>query len=75
MDPNATLSELHYWLGVADESEGSEERDALWGVFNAFVTLDGWLSDGGFLPEAWADARPMTERPSRFIYTGPESDR
>lgn len=58
MDPNAALAEVRSaysdWEDVRGKGEdlpaavaaADRMRDAVW-------ALDEWLSDGGFLPEAW----------------------
>lgn len=63
MDPNATLAELRRML--ADYMEASEQAtnqgdlndEAARRVAELFGALDGWLSAGGFLPNAWRQGR------------------
>jgi hypothetical protein len=58
MDPNAALQEIG---SLADEILSTTDHE----VHAQFATqlaervqdLDGWLSKGGFLPEAWAVGR------------------
>lgn len=63
MDPNATLAELRSILSdylsevdndpeQVDMDEGTAVR-----VVDLFQALDGWLSAGGFLPQAWGKGR------------------
>lgn len=75
MDPNAALSEIEDLIASWDTCDPDEEYGIAVQLVDVVGGLHGWLSNGGFLPEAWADARPMTERPSRFIYTGPGGER
>lgn len=50
MDPNATLEELRRLI----EGTKSAERDTLAEeIADRFEALDQWLSNGGFLPDAW----------------------
>lgn len=57
MDPDTTLnlirdSVAEYHLCNRDlNPEGCQ--DALLEIFNAIQDLDEWLSNGGFLPDAW----------------------
>lgn len=51
MDPNETLSQLReaireYESGHYPELNAEKAADA-------FIALDAWLSNGGFLPNAW----------------------
>lgn len=61
MDPNATLAEIRILIKRVDNAkdyptvaERNEQR-ALAGTYlvDAIEGLDGWLSRGGFLPDAW----------------------
>lgn len=55
MDPDAALAEIRTWMdGQRTKNLGPDEVDRLCYVI---VSLDGWLSNGGFLPKPWADAR------------------
>ena len=52
MDPNATLHNIRRYLGIAHEADLSEaEGNAL---AELMLSLDEWLSNGGFLPSAWS---------------------
>ena len=57
MDPNAALAALRYAIAEAREHGACEdneaEYEALQRVFQHAEALDGWLSGGGFLPDAW----------------------
>jgi hypothetical protein len=49
MDPNATLAEILKITRRIDVfQEGDAERLA-----ELIISLDGWLSAGGFKPDAW----------------------
>ena len=59
MDPNVTLAQLReYFARDARDTAASE----------LFTALDGWLSRGGFPPDAWLNSalsarqRTMNER-------------
>lgn len=55
MDPEEALALLREWAGKGDEDgDGREWLEAGPEVFRA---LDGWLSQGGFLPADWARGR------------------
>jgi hypothetical protein len=56
MDPNATLREIRAIVKGADEDGclGSIEQARLVDLWEA---LDGWLSNGGFLPKDWSPKR------------------
>jgi hypothetical protein len=61
MDPNEALKYAREALEEYRISQGGfdnagERSDAADSLSSAFEALDGWLSKGGFLPEAWADA-------------------
>lgn len=69
MDPNAALAELRAAMRQLENSRqllGKEaDLDALWKAIVAadrlaesVEALDGWLSRGGFLPDAWAATMP-----------------
>lgn len=48
MDPDLTLAQARTLIAEAHET-GSDFDD----LRDLFVALDGWLSQGGFLPEDW----------------------
>lgn len=50
MDPNANLAEIRKILAKSDEETSILEYERLAELMEA---LDNWLSQGGFLPEAW----------------------
>lgn len=61
MDPDVTLSDLHWAIDRYHESLklgliDLAAHDAA-AVVAMFGTLDGWLSRGGFLPRAWRQGR------------------
>ncbi len=49
MDPNETLSQIRQIL--------AHDRDAA-RLADLVEALDGWLTEGGFMPQAWASTRP-----------------
>lgn len=58
MDPNATLDSARkalatYRAALNSEDEGMGADD----LAEAFESLDTWLSNGGFLPQDWANGR------------------
>ena len=46
MDPNVTLDDLRR---AFKDIANKEDCEAYW----LFKSLDGWMSRGGFLPDAW----------------------
>lgn len=59
MDPNANLREQRDLLKLIETAVagGSSPRDLGWEmrrVLELTEAMDMWLSNGGFLPEAWA---------------------
>lgn len=63
MDPNAALANLRTavadFRAAANTSVAEDPVDeAAHGLADAAEALDGWLSGGGFLPEAWKPAEP-----------------
>ncbi len=48
MDPNAALAQLRRQVETLSQGGGNADT-----VVDLFTGLDEWLSDGGFLPEAW----------------------
>jgi hypothetical protein len=56
MDPDAALDELRSWVdGDNSGHPASERADRMAELFDG---LDGWLSKGGFLPDAWCNGGP-----------------
>lgn len=54
MDPNAVLDEIRDLTGqVANGVDVDVDR-----LVALVDGIDGWLAAGGFLPAAWATARP-----------------
>lgn len=60
MDPNKSLTELRQMVDAvsADQLVGITQRLA-----EQFEALDEWLTDGGFLPEGWAQNRGIKVEP------------
>lgn len=56
MDPNAALEELRSWVDGDLSSRPAPERAER--MAELFDGLDGWLSKGGFLPDAWTNGGP-----------------
>lgn len=62
MDPNETLKKIR---AMSEKLLSEEMDDARQAEFNRLaeelalhiVALDGWLKQGGFLPNAWTGAR------------------
>ena len=61
MDPNACLTELLQLAaeGIrrSDIDEASLNADKTDRMCELVQALDGWLSKGGFLPQAWGEAQ------------------
>lgn len=53
MDPNANLSETRELVAKAFNGETLDPHDTL-RLAELVSSLDEWLTNGGFLPEAWA---------------------
>lgn len=52
MDPNANLTELRKLVANNIDREFVSDHDTA-RMMELFDALDGWLTRGGFLPEAW----------------------
>jgi len=60
MDPNIALDKLREMCAEATQSEEGELLGInIFDVTEAFEALDQWLSNGGFLPSEWQDARKL----------------
>jgi hypothetical protein len=65
MDPNTTLHELREMVGRAlaakahleriGDSKPSIPERSLHELAEKFEALDGWMSKGGFAPDAWRE--------------------
>jgi hypothetical protein len=57
MDPNKALEDAREAVEVlnADTSTAARVMDAYEKLHASFEALDGWLSKGGFLPDAWCN--------------------
>lgn len=53
MDPNITLHELRELVALflAGEGDGTAGQE----MAEKFDALDGWMSKGGFAPDAWKE--------------------
>jgi hypothetical protein len=55
MDPNAALENAR--VAILSLAEPTDDDDEAWDMVqqltDAFEALDGWLTKGGFLPDAW----------------------
>lgn len=60
MDPNANLEE-QLRLAARLMLEDGDDRDAL-RLAELVKALDAWLTNGGFLPQEWADAHRKPKR-------------
>lgn len=72
MDPDVALLQIRTLCEQVQESECKDDFDeptVALELVDAVTALDGWLSDGGFLPSAWSKAR------SRGGEHGDEGDR
>lgn len=66
MDPNETLRLLRLTVAQMRVDESPEIRKAHADEIAEYVeALDGWLSGGGFLPDAWLAGRETAEDDSR----------
>lgn len=57
MDINTALEEMRQWVREMDRRTTAGEQvtlDEFVEVLEQFEAIDGWLSSGGFLPEAWS---------------------
>lgn len=54
MDPNAALATIRKLTAKGQSRLGYSEIEEL---LDAIEALDGWLSQGGFLPDGWAEGR------------------
>lgn len=60
MDPNKALKKARAALAKVrawQDEEGETSPEAAEDLVDAFEALDGWLSKGGFLPQAWEGNR------------------
>ena len=55
MDPNAALATIRRLIDLYAKDAVLDQDDAS-ALVEAVEGLDGWLSKGGFLPEAWSRA-------------------
>lgn len=55
MDPNATYKELTNLMVnlTIEENDGHDLDKQLQAFMELFDSLDRWLQNGGFLPDAW----------------------
>jgi hypothetical protein len=68
MDPNEALKNARSALAsartldatIVEPGASYAARDDLWELADAFEALDGWLSEGGFPPDAWNHANMIT---------------
>lgn len=58
MDPNETLEQLRraLWKWGNTPENAPDERQHVCAIVDLIGDLDGWLSKGGFLPDAWKTA-------------------
>ena len=55
MDPNAALATIRRLIDLYAKDAVLDQDDAS-ALVESVEGLDGWLSKGGFLPEAWSRA-------------------
>jgi hypothetical protein len=57
MDPNANLEEQRRLVNAINDARDNEtdvDQDDIWRLAELCEALDGWISNGGFLPHAWS---------------------
>jgi len=59
VDPNATLKELRDLVSDAIDRDERLNTEDTYRLAELVRALDGWLTKGGFLPQAWEDMRPL----------------
>jgi hypothetical protein len=53
MDPNEALKNVREMSRRLNADEFEVDSGDAMALVEAFEALDGWLSNGGFLPDAW----------------------
>jgi hypothetical protein len=56
VDPNTTLADIRDLIAQTYTADGPAAEDSCRRVCELVEALDGWLSQGGFLPDAWKAA-------------------
>jgi hypothetical protein len=54
MDPDAALKQARACAEDYDTETGNPAYEAAIEALEAYRALDDWITDGGFLPKAWA---------------------
>jgi len=54
MDPNKALKTLKEIVNQVNNEEDNDVNDQLEDFVRHFDALDGWISNGGFLPKEWS---------------------
>jgi hypothetical protein len=74
MDPNKALRQLrnavdYYRRGYGGKLGAENREELLAGLVDEFEALDGWLTRGGVLPQAWEG--PDEQTPAHFSFGPP----
>ena len=56
MDPNTALTDIRDLIAHTYTADGPAAEDSCRRLYELVEALDGWLSNGGFLPDAWRTA-------------------
>ena len=64
MDPNTALAEIPVLIAKTYTDEGATLDDGC-RLYDLVEALDGWLTQGGFLPDAWQRAASTTDADPR----------
>ena len=56
MDPNTALAEIRDLIAKTYTADGPAAEDSCRRLYDVVEALDEWLSQGGFLPDAWRTA-------------------
>jgi hypothetical protein len=58
VDPDTALTEIRDLIAKTYTADGPAAEDSCRRLYDLVEALDGWLSQGGFLPDAWVTASP-----------------
>jgi hypothetical protein len=56
VDPNTALTDIRDLIAHTYTADGPAAEDSCRRLYELVEALDGWLSKGGFLPDAWRTA-------------------
>jgi hypothetical protein len=59
VDPNTALTEIRDLIARTYTADGPAAEDTCRRLYELVEALDGWLSQGGFPPDAWVPASPV----------------